>query len=41
VDLVEVTALTAFRIDSTVPVSVSVSVARDSGVAFIAAIAAE
>ncbi len=41
VDLVEVTALTAFRIDSTVPVSVAVSVARDSGVAFIAAIAAE
>ena len=40
VDLVEVTALTGFQIESSVPVSVSVSIARDSGVAFVAAIAA-
>jgi hypothetical protein len=40
VDLVEVTAMTGFQIESSVPVSVSVSIARDSGVAFVAAIAA-
>ena len=40
VDQVEVTGTTAFEIDSSVPISVALSVSGEAGVAFIAAISA-
>lgn len=40
VDQVEATGTTAFEVDASVPVSVAVSIAGESGVAFVAAIAA-